>query len=168
MEVEEWRPVAEYLGLYEVSNQGRVRSLDRKVFCQDGVTRTFKGRELTPGVTKGGYHLVALRKDGETKSYNVHRLVAESFIPNPRALPLVRHLNDTGTDNRVANLAWGTYSENRCDAVASGAYVNQYARASHCISGHEFTESNTYRDRRGYRHCRTCRKHNNRERRKHR
>lgn len=156
MNGEKWVPVKNYEGLYEVSDQGRVRSLDRIITTSHGVQREVPGRQLVPGISRAGYQVVALSKTGKPASRNVHRLVAEAFIPNPANLPLVRHLDDIGSHNRVSNLAWGTYSENRKDAVRSGAYINQYAGISHCKRGHEFSRENTYNMPGGGRSCRTC------------
>lgn len=154
---EEWRSVLGYEGLYEVSSLGRVRSLDRTVTRRDGKSSRRRGVTLRKGVTKAGYELVALTRDGVSKSSNVHVIVANAFLENPENNPLVRHLDDIGTHNEVENLAWGTYSQNRKDAVNSGAYINQYANATHCIRGHEFDTENTYLIPSGGRTCRKCR-----------
>ena len=149
-----------YEGLYEVSSLGKVRSLPRVITTAREHTRKLPGKLLTPGVTQAGYHLVVISQGvGRGKSQNVHRIVATAFLENPNQLPLVRHLNDVGTDNRVENLAWGTYSENRRDAVASGAYVNQHSKITHCKRGHPLSGDNLYipPSRRG-RYCRRCRK----------
>lgn len=154
---EEWRSVPGYEGLYEVSSLGRVRSLDRTITRRDGRSSRRRGVILRKGVTKAGYELVVLTRDGVAKSSNVHVIVASAFLKNPENYPLVRHLDDIGTHNEVGNLAWGTYSQNRKDAVSSGAYVNQYANATHCIRGHEFDTGNTYLIPSGGRACRKCR-----------
>lgn len=110
---EEWRPVADYEGLYEVSDQGRVRSLDRI----DAGGRRRPGRVLTPHTLRHGYLQVTLPgRDHRT----LHRLVAAAFVANPDAYPIVRHLDGVKTNNRAENLAWGTYAMNTADAQRHG------------------------------------------------
>ena len=103
-----WKDVIGYEGLYQVSNLGRVKSLDR--FCIDGRKRY--GQIMKQVITNGGYFAVGLRKGKGQKRYLVHRLVAEAFIPNTDNKPCVDHINTIRTDNRVCNLRWCTYKEN--------------------------------------------------------
>jgi hypothetical protein len=133
-----WKPVVGYEGLYEVSNRGRVRSLDRRR-PHNGHTRFFPGQVLTPATHRQGYYSV---KVCGGRRELVHRLMAKAFIPNPENLPLVRHLNDVKTDNRLENLAWGTYSENSKDSVRNN--VHSQASKTHCKKGHPYDEKNTY------------------------
>ena len=100
-----WKDVVGYEGLYQVSNLGRVKSL--------GFDKWHKGRILKPAFdSKGNYLFVGLHKDGKVTQRNVHRLVAESFIPNPNSLPCVNHINEIKTDNRAANLEFCTIEYN--------------------------------------------------------
>ena len=100
-----WKDVTNYEGLYQVSNLGRVKSL--------GFDKWHKGRILKQSFDgKGKYLFVGLHKNGETKQKNVHRLVAETFIPNPNNLPCVNHINEIKTDNRASNLEWCTIEYN--------------------------------------------------------
>ena len=105
--IEEWRPVVGYEGLYEVSNTGRVRSLDRytKYRCS---YRLHKGKVLSPAIKDNGYLIVRLQK----RMFYVHRLVAEAFIENPDNLPEVNHLDEDKTNNRVDNLEWCDHKYN--------------------------------------------------------
>lgn len=77
---ETWRPVKHHRGYYEVSDQGRVRSLDR-VVLSNGRTKRVPGTLLKPKVHPNGYLFVSLSKGGSTKTGYIHRLVAEAFIP---------------------------------------------------------------------------------------
>ena len=121
MSTEIWKDVKNYEGLYQVSNFGRVRSLDRVVHNSGmwGKDKTFikKGRVLSPRTSKSrglmtGYYRVYLT-DG-IKGYNkcIHKLVAESFIPNPENKPQVDHIDRDVTNNKVTNLRWCTQLEN--------------------------------------------------------
>ena len=104
MEEEIWKPIKEFEGYYEVSNMGRVRSLNYK--------RTGKKKILKNIEDYKGYLEVGLTKNGKRKQFKVHRLVAEAFIPNPENKPCIDHINTVKSDNRVENLRWVTYKEN--------------------------------------------------------
>ena len=100
-----WKDIEGFEGLYQVSNLGRVRSLGHDAW--------HKGRVLKQSFDgKGNYLFVGLHKDGKIKQKNVHRLVAETFIPNPNNLPCVNHINEIKTDNRAINLEWCTVEYN--------------------------------------------------------
>lgn len=102
---EEWRAVKNYEGLYEVSNTGKIKTLN--------YNRTGKERLLKQQSNYKGYKIIMLRKDNKVKKFKVHRLVAEAFIPNPENKPCVDHINTIRDDNRVENLRWVTHKENQ-------------------------------------------------------
>lgn len=108
---ETWKSVVGYEGLYEVSNLGNVRSVDRTLNCKDGKIKHRKGHLLSPK-TDEGYFRVSLSKDGVKKLYKVHRLVAMAFIPNPDNLPVVNHKDEDKKNNKVENLEWCTVQYN--------------------------------------------------------
>ena len=121
--IEEWRPVVGYENLYEVSDWGNVRSLDRIIEQRgkNGKTfkRRFKGIILKKTLNSYGYHVVSLSDENhESKEGKVHRLVAEAFIPNPENKKEVGHLKtlpngiEDKTANEAWNLAWMTREEN--------------------------------------------------------
>lgn len=108
---EEWRDIAGYEGLYQVSNLGRVRSLDRRVQSRPGRTRIARGKIMAPQIVNG-YLKVVLYGNGCYKNRLVHRLVAETFIEPVEGKNYVDHINGNKTDNRVENLRWVTIGEN--------------------------------------------------------
>lgn len=120
---EEWRAVPNYEGLYEVSDQGRVRSLERSVLTSHGVVRRYRGRLLRP-TTLTGYHLVGLSKEGQQEHIFVHRLVAFAFCDKPLHYQIqINHKNGIKSDNRPINLEWASRSENMQHAVKAGLHV---------------------------------------------
>lgn len=96
--IEEWRDVPGYEGLYEVSNLGRVRR---------------NGRILRPYKDTWGYLSVSLSKNGIRRIVSVHRLVAQSFIPNPNNYPQINHRDENKTNNAISNLEWCTCEYNQ-------------------------------------------------------
>lgn len=115
---EEWRDVVGYEGGYEVSNMGRVRSLDR--FCNGAKPRVCNGKLLRPRTTKLGYHQASLWKDTKVKYVLVHRLVAMAFIANQDCLPMVNHIDGNKGNNVVPNLEWVSDRTNKQHAIDIG------------------------------------------------
>lgn len=111
LKTEIWKPVKGYEGLYEVSNLGNLRSLDRYSMCGKQYC-LFKGKPIKAFPDSKGYLRTDLCKNGQRKLHLVHRLVAEAFISNPNNLPCIDHINTIKTDNRVENLRWCSYKEN--------------------------------------------------------
>jgi NUMOD4 motif/HNH endonuclease len=114
-----WRDINGYEGLYQVSNLGNVRSLDRTIKHYTGSVSVLNGR-LKSKSNSRGYLIVGLCKNGRLKSLKVHRLVAEAFIPNPENKPEVNHLSGNKSDNNIDNLTWATPSENIYHAHKTG------------------------------------------------
>ena len=155
---EEWRAVVGYEGAYEVSDQGRVRSLPRDVPLRGGLTRRQAGRIKKPTV-RSGRHEVLLWKGGERKLVRTYRLVLEAFRgpcpPDHEAC----HWDDDPANNRLENLRWGTASENQRDRVRNGKHNN--ANKTECPQGHGYTPENTYINSKGSRECRECMRESN-------
>lgn len=101
--IEIFKDIAGYEGLYQVSNLGRVKSLN--------YNHTNKERILSPGNVKGYYQVVFLKND-TLKRYFVHRLVAQTFLNNPDNLPCVNHKDYNKRNNQITNLEWCDYSYN--------------------------------------------------------
>ena len=97
---EEWKDIKNYEGLYQVSNLGKVKSLERAKSNGRGLVKT-EEKILTQDITNWGYYRVALYKDGIRKYYKVHRLVAEAFILNPNNKEQVNHIDGNKLNNNV-------------------------------------------------------------------
>ena len=119
-----WLPIKNYEGLYEVSESGEVRSIDRVIPVSNQSDRTVKGKVIyqTSNV-QVGYKQVSLWKNNKNTLYYVHRLVAEAFIPNPDSKPEVNHIDGNRCNNLVENLEWVTSSENSYHASETGLRI---------------------------------------------
>lgn len=114
MEEEIWKDIEEYEGLYQVSNMGNVKSVNRKVknsLSKSGYIE-IKSQIMKQKQRKDGYMYIQLSKNGKSKGFFVHRLVAKAFIPNPENKPYIDHINTIRNDNRIENLRWATREEN--------------------------------------------------------
>ena len=103
--MEEWRDVKGYEGIYQVSNEGRVKALERYVDNFWGTKQYVRERILKSYPTKG-YLTLSLSKNGVPKKFYVHRLVAEAFITNPNNYPQINHRDENTQNNKVENLEW--------------------------------------------------------------
>lgn len=159
---ENWRPVVGYEGSYEVSDAGRVRSVERRIVQRNGHPLTVRPRVLRQydaGTGRTGHRRVRLLQAGKGRSLWVHRLVLLAFVGPPPGGTEACHNDGDPTNNRLENLRWDTRRENALDIVRAGEHHE--ASKTHCKHGHEFTPENTrYVGPRKWRHCRTC----NRER----
>lgn len=124
MSKEQWREVEGYEGLYEVSNYGRVRSLDRVVRGRWGNDCVKKGRVLTLSDDGQGYKIVSLSKRNKAKSFRVHRLVGAEFIPNLENKGDINHRDGNKANNYFENLEWATRKENINHAWSNGLNEN--------------------------------------------
>ncbi|ATN93890.1 HNH endonuclease [Lactobacillus phage LJ] len=130
-----WKDIEGFEGLYQVSNMGRVRSLDR----EDALGRRLKGKVLAGRPSKG-YLGVALYRDGHAKGYPVHRLIAKAFLDNPSNLPEVNHKDENKANNAVSNLEWCT-SRYNCNYGTRNERVGKASGKSIYVvmnSGHRY------------------------------
>ena len=119
METEIWKSLPRVPGV-EASTLGRVRTLDKMV-SSEKYTRFTKGRILKQYGDKGGYLLVGIQITGKWIMKKVHRLVAQTFIPNPDSLPQVNHRDCNRANNNVENLEW-------CDNLYNVQYQEKYGK----------------------------------------
>ena len=108
-----WKDIVGFEGLYQISDKGNVRSLDRIIKLYNGGQYKRKGKTLQPLLSKDKYYQIHLLKNGVAKTIKIHRLVATAFIPNPNHFAEVNHKNEIKTDNRVENLEWCTQEYNK-------------------------------------------------------
>ncbi len=113
-----WKDIEGYEGFYQVSNLGRVRSIDHTIHRTDGTTAFYRGRILVP--VGSPYLHVCLSKGPKHKQVRVHRLVAQAFIPNPNGYRQVDHIDCDKKNNRAENLRWCTTQENTRYAQENG------------------------------------------------
>ena len=126
---EEWKDVIGFEGAYQVSNLGRVRSLDRVIdYINNGTPTKMKifGRILKLTPDHEGYLRVSLKFGKKVKLAGVHRLVAQAFIPNPNNLPCVNHKDYQRDNNRVDNLEW-------CSVEYNNHYSENESRRPHSM-----------------------------------
>lgn len=118
-----WKDKKDYEGLYQVSNWGRAKSLDRYIKGKGHSLQFKKGRILKPMKDNNGYLKVRLCNGEKSKTFNLHRLVAEAFLPNPDNLPQVNHKDENKLNNSVDNLEW-------CDSRYNKNYGTRNKRIS--------------------------------------
>jgi hypothetical protein len=158
MAIENWLPVVGYEGLYEVSDQGRVRSIDRpnpyRRWGENGM-RLMRGRVLVQAPSSDGKYLcVHLSANNKQKTHKVDHLVLTAYVgPRPDGLDSC-HWDDDGHNNRLTNLRWDTRANNHHDCVRNGRHYQ--ASKTFCPQRHEYTPENTVLLKGGGRRCRTC------------
>ena len=111
--LEEWKDIKNYEGLYQISNYGNVKSLNRKVFHSRGFYVKLKEKILKPSIHTDGYLQVVLNNQG-TKTMKIHRLVALHFIDNLNNLEDINHLDNNKQNNHYLNIEWSSTRENCC------------------------------------------------------
>ena len=107
--IELWLPLKGYEGLYEISNKGQVRSIDRQLTCvRKGriVHRIVRGKVIRQFLSPKGYHQAGIYKDGVMQNIFIHRAVASSFVDNPLDYPCVCHIDGNKDNNCAENLRW--------------------------------------------------------------
>lgn len=120
MKQEVWKNIKGFDGIYQISNQGRVKSVERVEIMKTGVKRKRKETIRKATETEKGYLIVNLGGRNSGGNYRVHRLVAEAFISNKKELPEVNHIDLNKKNNSVENLEWVSRVENVRHAIGHG------------------------------------------------
>ena len=131
--MERWKDIEGFEGYYQVSDMGRVRSLDRVVTTTrhgKPLSMTTKGRILRAPVTRDGYVSIQLFKHSKYYTFRVHRLVAKAFIDNEDNLPEINHIDGNKQNNRVENLEWCTRGHNIRHAFRTGLIKKENMRSN--------------------------------------
>ena len=123
MSKEIWKDINGFENKYQISNLGRVKSLNNG--------KGFIRERILTNVLDKGYLMVCLCKNSKPKNYRNHRLVAQAFIPNPLNKPQINHINGIRNDNRIENLEWCTGSENMIHAFKTGLQVVPKGKENH-------------------------------------
>lgn len=118
--MEIWKDIKGFEGLYQVSNMGAVKSVDRVIIEKNNRKVNRKGKLLKEGRETCGYSFVSLNYCGVRKYARVHRLVAEAFLDNPYNKPQINHIDGNKQNNKVTNLEYCTKSENMFHAYKMG------------------------------------------------
>lgn len=113
------KPIPNYEGLYSATDDGQIYSEYSKKFLKQRLNRK-------------GYWQVSLRKDGKTKTYETHRLIAITFLKNPNNLPCVNHISENKTNNCINNLEWCTYKYNINYGTANARRAATLGRPVYC------------------------------------
>jgi len=138
----DWKNISGYEGIYEVSTEGVIRSLDRMMPTSRGCLLPRKGTILKPRLNRTGYGIVALNKSGKIQYELVSRIVARTFLKPDANRPQVNHIDGDKLNNAASNLEWTTAKENCQHRDATGLRVA--AKGSHHGSA-KLTEEIVYR-----------------------
>ena len=114
--IEIWKPIAGYEGYYEISNLGRVKSVDRYITCK-GHPYHVKECIKSIALTASGYPAVSLSKNSKVVQVPIHQILMKAFVPNPENKPAIDHINTIKTDNSFRNLRWVTFKENSNNSI---------------------------------------------------
>lgn len=120
--MKECKPVIGYEGLYEIDGDGRIFSVERSYVNSIGRKHKVVRSERKAVQHETGYLVIGLRKDGKTKTFRHHRVVAENIIENPNDLPLVNHKDGDKTNNHPSNLEWVSAKDNTSHAIKYGLF----------------------------------------------
>ena len=128
--VEIWKDIPDYEGYYQISNLGRVKSLEKTLIINKRKC-VYKALIKKNGIAKRGYWEVSFFKNGKGIRKKIHRLLAICFIDNPKNNPQVNHIDGNRLNNEISNLEWVNNRENSCHRVKSSNSTSQYTGVSY-------------------------------------
>ena len=145
---EMWKDIKDYEGLYQVSNLGRVKSLERLAKSNNNNYRIVKEKLLKQSEDKDGYKRVSLNKNNKSKLCTIHRLVAEAFIPNPNNYPCINHKDENKQNNNLENLEWCTvkYNNNYGTRIERFKQKKQIAIGQYDLNGNLIKKWNSAKE----------------------
>lgn len=138
---EEWRDIEGYEGIFQISNLGRVKALERIRYDKNNVAYRVREKILSQTLDAYGYPVVGMSVNGVSRAKTVHRLMAKAFIPNPENKRCVDHINGIRNDNRLENLRWATHSENAMNKFRLNNQVDWADKNMSDESRYNFTHS---------------------------
>lgn len=117
-----WKDIKGYEGYYQISNLGNIKGLNRTIENKSVIGGKYKIKEKNKSqtISKTGYYICALYKNGKGRTFKVHRLIAEAFIDNIDNLPIINHKDGNKLNNSIDNLEWCDYSHNNKEAYKQG------------------------------------------------
>lgn len=140
MNIQTWEDIKGYEGYYQISDIGRVKSLERPVYKKDGTFHRMKRETIKmPKLSSDGYYNITLSVNGVNKTFPIHRLVAEAFIPKPDTDELleVNHLDYDRLNNRKENLEWTTHLKNVAYSAREGRYSKPFGEDNPNYGNHK-------------------------------
>ena len=157
MNKEKWKDIKGYEGLYQVSNLGNIKSLNRTTNIPNA--KRIEKEKILKLNTRNGYYVINLRKNGKRISKQIHRLVAEAFIPNNDNKPFVNHKDFNRLNNNIENLEWCTQKENVNWSICN---MKHRHKTNYSSTGEQYIyyrkPTNRYRiviDKKEYKNCKT-------------
>lgn len=134
--MEIWKPVKNYEGIYEISSYGNLRSVDRQCIYKNGSIKLLKGKPKKLQYIQDKYVITTLSKDNTLKTFAVHLLVAEAFLPRVLNKTQINHIDGNKHNNHIENLEWVTPSENKIHAFKTGLQkrtgISKYHNVTYC------------------------------------
>lgn len=153
--MEEWRPVENWEDVYEVSNQGRVRSISRDIEYSDGRIIHREGKVITPNKVNSGYYQITFYSHGGHERHYVHQLVAKTFIDNPNDYTEIHHKDHDKSNNCANNLEWVTHHQNIVESVKYHSPTHEYKDSHNVLGTHRCLDCGAPIRYKSV-HCRTC------------